>query len=613
MKTPDRILVEDLKNRIDERDVLCTKSIDLVIGSDHGQGQQRCALKVIMENINNEDAKVEVFTFGIVTCKKDTDEVLSKTIYPHINKGVEKILENSHVMFLKEGKKLKVSLANLSPDSSISATNNHPNAIASIPIINLCATGDLAFYSSALGKKSASAWCPYCPIRSKDRNLSPNERPTLELWTLSKMREFVVKKKHESSKAEIHLGVECLPRISSIEVHNCIVPILHMLIGLVNNAVDKMYEHIDLCLEKVPTALKLSGQKVVKSKIAVADAEIKINCVVDEINDIDFEISCMRESLDQEDDIKDLVENAIVILEDRKVQLEIELCKKREQLALLRSTSRDCVTKDKDLRKERKYYEKSLSILIEEALKNDCNIERPAYHSGQYIGTMCKKFLELRKKVLHIIVMIIKANRHENMLMTDEEIDVWAESYEQLFGCLDRVFSLLRKERWNVVEQDYIDLDDAIKKAMVMWRRLELLFTPKAHILETHAVEQMKRFGGIGQYAEDFIELCHQIGLRHRKLTSHTLNFQMAMKSEFQSDCLSNLKEVKAIKDRNDERCKRKRSNDEIASSQRKKRMKVERDDARVECINEVVVIGSERKVSQGWDFRCSKEKSRNN
>ena len=134
MKAPDRILAEDLKNRIDERDILCTKSIDLVIGTDHEQGQQRCALRVIMENINNEEAKLEVFTFGIVPCKKDTDELLNKTIYPQINKGFNKILKNSHVMFSKECKNLKISLVNLSSDSSISATN-HPNTVAIISII----------------------------------------------------------------------------------------------------------------------------------------------------------------------------------------------------------------------------------------------------------------------------------------------------------------------------------------------------------------------------------------------------------------------------------------------------------------------------------------------
>ena len=36
--------------------------------------------------------------------------------------------------------------------------------------------------------------------------------------------------------------------------------------------------------------------------------------------------------------------------------------------------------------------------------------------------------------------------------------------------------------------------------------------TPKAHILFVHAVEQVRRFGGIADLVEDFIEKAHQTG-----------------------------------------------------------------------------------------------------
>ena len=81
-----------------------TSSIDLVVSSDHGQGHQRFAMKVILERKNRKEKSLShVFTFSIIPCVKDTDELLVAKIYNPINGGLQKLCKVSHLLVSKEG------------------------------------------------------------------------------------------------------------------------------------------------------------------------------------------------------------------------------------------------------------------------------------------------------------------------------------------------------------------------------------------------------------------------------------------------------------------------------------------------------------------------------
>ena len=82
--------------------------------------------------------------------------------------------------------------------------------------------------------------------------------------------------------------------------------------------------------------------------------------------------------------------------------------------------------------------------------------------------------------------------------------------FQFLFETMDNVFSGLCII--SPVENEINDLQNAIKMLESVWRELDLNITPKAHILFVHAVEQVRRFGGIADLVEDFIEKAHQTG-----------------------------------------------------------------------------------------------------
>ena len=78
------------------------------------------------------------------------------------------------------------------------------------------------------------------------------------------------------------------------------------------------------------------------------------------------------------------------------------------------------------------------------------------------------------------------------------------EKIQEVFDTLDVVFSLLHI--CDPTEEEMIKMEKIIKELEEKWNGLELSHTPKYHILLNHTVEQERRFGGIADLEEDFIQ-----------------------------------------------------------------------------------------------------------
>ena len=72
---------------------------------------------------------------------------------------------------------------------------------------------------------------------------------------------------------------------------------------------------------------------------------------------------------------------------------------------------------------------------------------------------------------------------------------------------------------------------------------------PKFHAFEHHVVEQMRMFGGIGDFVEAFIEQSHQDGNREEKRTSFMRDRKKAAVSHTRWESIRNLPEVQCRKD----------------------------------------------------------------
>jgi hypothetical protein len=66
--------------------------------------------------------------------------------------------------------------------------------------------------------------------------------------------------------------------------------------------------------------------------------------------------------------------------------------------------------------------------------------------------------------------------------------------------------------------------EHSINTAMKLWRSLGNSVSPKPHIIEDHLVDQIRRFSGIGDYCEDFIEKSCQDGIIDHSRTKNSMN-----------------------------------------------------------------------------------------
>ena len=82
--------------------------------------------------------------------------------------------------------------------------------------------------------------------------------------------------------------------------------------------------------------------------------------------------------------------------------------------------------------------------------------------------------------------------------------------FQALFETTDVVFLHLRI--LDPTNEEIEVLRKGIKVLEKLWCEMDLVITPKVHILFIHAMVQVHHFGGIADLVEDFIEKSHQIG-----------------------------------------------------------------------------------------------------
>ena len=82
----------------------------------------------------------------------------------------------------------------------------------------------------------------------------------------------------------------------------------------------------------------------------------------------------------------------------------------------------------------------------------------------------------------------------------------------------DSLFSLSRTLTDKITTVIIDKLETVIDQTMTYWRNLRLSTKMvKIHGIEDHLLNQIKDYGGIGDFIEDFIEQAHQFGMLDEK------------------------------------------------------------------------------------------------
>jgi hypothetical protein len=139
----------------------------------------------------------------------------------------------------------------------------------------LFVVGDLKFYAQMLGRDNMSgSWCMWCLMVpnewNKEEDIPLEHR---EEWTIDKLEAYKVQVEEGRLKrpTEIH-GVVDFPLWDFIEVIYYVYPVLHGEIGLVNNALDGLYDVIDENIEVMSDAEKIARNTAILAHAALESA-----------------------------------------------------------------------------------------------------------------------------------------------------------------------------------------------------------------------------------------------------------------------------------------------------------------------------------------------------
>jgi hypothetical protein len=158
------------------------KSIDVVLGGDHGQGKFRSVIKIILRNDDGKQVDSMVMKVGHIDCMKDTYDILKSSVAGPLNESMEEVVKSGALQLIREQDgNLSCSMKNDDDDQSLLTI------ITNLPI-RVFVTGDLAYFAAILGKVNmADDWCTWCGLSAKE--WSPTDHDKGELWTLEAMAE----------------------------------------------------------------------------------------------------------------------------------------------------------------------------------------------------------------------------------------------------------------------------------------------------------------------------------------------------------------------------------------------------------------------------------------
>ena len=149
---------------------------------------------------------------------------------------------------------------------------------------------------------------------------------------------------------------------------------------------------------------------------------------------------------------------------------------------------------------------------------------------------------------------------------------------------LDGVFSIARMPCGTVTLEDERLLERMIKTLMQMWRGLRLsMLGPKIHGLEDHLLDQVKRYKGIGDFAEDFVEQSHQFGVKD-ELRTRSMSRNKAFMSHVSWEYMSQNSAVLIAKDKMNNAIKKRKRKRRVELEQSKE----ERDRIRIEKLDAI-------------------------
>jgi hypothetical protein len=343
-------------------------------------------------------------------------------------------------------------------------------------------------------------------------------------------------------------AVKGLPSWDFIPIERYLFPVLHDLIGLGNNIVEYMFEHLeerwepqsqelkevfDLCLyreRQLNTAVKaykdwqendafaLEAYAIESKNLTLALTQ---RCTPDEKEALKLEREKMKET----------------VSELRKGRDKLKLKVKRR-----RKIFRDVRKAQKEARQNHGRSARRLRAEIEEDVLIPLGIDSSAYHGGALVGNAIRRLMEHAETVAAGVGLKLRAC---NFKEREQEVKDFTSGIKVVLLLLDAIYSLLLTKYGKVTAQILNDLAELLELLRAQWVKMQLPMTPKFHCLLRHALSQLKSTGGgLCDMGEDGIERSHQERLKDNRRLTGLKNFRRRTDSQTKMQHIRQMVEI---------------------------------------------------------------------
>lgn len=527
------------------------EEIHVLLAADHGQGAFRVNVSAIQVKARKVCAEASIL-IGHVDCRKDTMAVLNDS----------KVLSevNSSLVELKRS------------DSRVC----------------LMATGDLAWFSTALGKPAmAGEHCWRCKSRWKDFQDDPLY--VAEPWALDEMKATYEKLNDGTlnrKDKDQERGLVDEPLVDCVEPVNWLFPPLHGLDLLTNAPYKYLQRWVWNRLEDVPLSL-------IEARDTRTEAAIELERLWDVV------IDCEEDKLIMEEELRLIHPNEAAPFNDEAHEQEWLT----QKVAVTQATS-DLATAKADHDTGNKHYKKLNAVVnklekqkvygrqtqdlwmkVERLLRKDFNVYPSTYHGGDLEGNECRRLLRHAAPAMNSVSQLLIEQvsslpaDQQNSRADCAEIKLFTSAFKRLFQYMDILSHYCYQPMASLLDDDLRDAERCIVLAAKLWRNLMPTIPMKVHAWQ-HLREDLQRFRGLKSHTDHGIERAHQAGQRHAKRLACIRDFEKKTLNILRQDATARAPEVIAMKE-DTEAKKRKRK---IDTSKRR-----EQEDLRTDYIRLVV------------------------
>lgn len=568
-----------------------------LIGSDHGSAVSQNLLRVLLKS-SKERRSVGRAGYGCRTiplisihCKRDPPDILKET--KQVVEDTITMLNTKRVIaVMNDAKEVRCSLvpknSALSLDDGVlhikhdnedhdihyedlspPPTHFWPVIKGSVEILCLC---DLCAAFTFQGRDGHS----HCKCISCDLKMSEWKQPDHrvgETLTLEKLEEsWAARTTDDGQQDKLKYGVK-MEHLWGICPTKYVPPLLHIALGLCNDVYDSLihwclYSNIDDFGEEERNGLiknfdlNAELQREIEALPRLQELQTSANTELAELMNIlpnlKKQLRAQNKSnvqstrnLAAENQIRvDNGKSRLLALKANKKELAQSIASSKKNITSLSSQIKGNQDTVKKLALERKKGSSGICVDLENTLSAN-NIPYKMFFGGHMTYITCRSFMTkieaITKDNESKIVGRLETrqvNQDSNLHEVLHPITIAAcksklQKYEEVFELLDATFACLRII--DPTEDEFCLAQQLVDRVKAAWDDLELSVTPKAHILFEHVVPLSRKFGGLGDKVEEFIEEMHQQQKRQTQLVSRmSAGFEAQMRTTHRNLWMNN-------------------------------------------------------------------------